>query len=212
MQIDENYFKTDNPMKQNSIEDILSKDEKILQRLKPNRKVLLLESIFKGLPFVLLWAAFDIFFIVMMISTGAFNENPNLLWVVIPFFGFHLLPLWIYIANIVKTVAGAKNIEYVFTNKRIIVRSGVIGIDFKNIYYTDVEGINCKVGIFDRMFKVGDLYVKAHDQSAVLMNIVTPYFYLEKLQKITLDIKADIQYPNDLRPKENHGYDTEYKG
>ena len=212
MQIDENYFKTDNPMKQNSIEDILSKDEKILQRLKPNRKVLLLESIFKGLPFVLLWASFDIFFIVMMISTGAFNENPNLLWVVIPFFGFHLLPLWIYIANIVKTVAGAKNIEYVFTNKRIIVRSGVIGIDFKNIYYTDVEGINCKVGIFDRMFKVGDLYVKAHDQSAVLMNIVTPYFYLEKLQKITLDIKADIQYPNDLRPKENHGYDTEYKG
>lgn len=212
MQIDENYFKTDNPMKQNSIEDILSKDEKILQRLKPNRKVLLLESIFKGLPFVLLWAAFDIFFIVMMISTGAFNENPNLLWVVIPFFGFHLLPLWIYIANIVKTVAGAKNIEYVFTNKRIIVRSGVIGIDFKNIYYTDVEGINCKVGIFDRMFKVGDLYVKAHDQSAVLMNIVTPYFYLEKLQKITLDIKADIQYPNDLRPKENHGYGTEYKG
>ena len=130
----------------------------------------------------------------------------------IPFFGFHLLPLWIYIANIVKTVAGAKNIEYVFTNKRIIVRSGVIGIDFKNIYYTDVEGINCKVGIFDRMFKVGDLYVKANDQSAVLMNIVTPYFYLEKLQKITLDIKADIQYPNDLRPKENHGYDTEYKG
>lgn len=212
MQIDENYFKTDNPMKQNSIEDILSKDEKILQRLKPNRKVLLLESIFKGLPFVLLWAAFDIFFIVMMVTTGAFNENPNLLWVVIPFFGFHLLPLWIYIANIVKTVAGAKNIEYVFTNKRIIVRSGVIGIDFKNIYYTDVEGINCKVGIFDRMFKVGDLYVKAHDQSAVLMNIVTPYFYLEKLQKITLDIKADIQYPNDLRPKENHGYDTEYKG
>lgn len=212
MQIDENYFKTDNPMKQNSIEDILSKDEKILQRLKPNRKVLLLESIFKGLPFVLLWAAFDIFFIVMMVTTGAFNENPNLLWIVIPFFGFHLLPLWIYIANIVKTVAGAKNIEYVFTNKRIIVRSGVIGIDFKNIYYTDVEGINCKVGIFDRMFKVGDLYVKAHDQSAVLMNIVTPYFYLEKLQKITLDIKADIQYPNDLRPKENHGYDTEYKG
>ena len=206
MQIDENYFKTDNPMKQNSIEDILSKDEKILQRLKPNRKVLLLESIFKGLPFVLLWAAFDIFFIVMMISTGAFNENPNLLWVVIPFFGFHLLPLWIYIAKIVKTVAGAKNIEYVFTNKRIIVRSGVIGIDFKNIYYTDVEGINCKVGIFDRMIKVGDLYVKAHDQSAVLMNIATPYFYLEKLQKITLDIKADLQYPNDLRPKENHGY------
>ena len=212
MNIDENYFKTDNPMKQNSIEDILSKDEKILQRLKPNKRVLLLESIFKGLPVVLLWVAFDTFFIVMMIVTGAFKENPGLIPAVIAFFALHLLPLWLYILNIIKTMAGAKNIEYVFTDKRIIIRSGVIGIDFKNIYYTDVQGINCKVGIFDRMFKVGDLYIKALNQSAVLMNIETPYFYLQKLQKITLDIKTDIQYPNDLRPKENHGYNTEYKG
>lgn len=212
MNIDENYFKTDNPMKQNSVEDILSKDEKILQRLKPNKRVLLLESIFKGLPVVLLWVAFDTFFIVMMIVTGAFKENPGLIPAVIAFFALHLLPLWLYILNIIKTMAGAKNIEYVFTDKRIIIRSGVIGIDFKNIYYSDVEGINCKVGIFDRMFKVGDLYIKALNQSAVLMNIETPYFYLQKLQKITLDIKTDIQYPNDLRPKENHGYNTEYKG
>lgn len=212
MNIDENYFKTDNPMKQNSVEDILSKDEKILQRLKPNKRVLLLESIFKGLPVVLLWVAFDTFFIVMMIVNGAFKENPGLIPAVIAFFALHLLPLWLYILNIIKTMAGAKNIEYVFTDKRIIIRSGVIGIDFKNIYYTDVEGINCKVGIFDRMFKVGDLYIKALNQSAVLMNIETPYFYLQKLQKITLDIKTDIQYPNDLRPKENHGYNTEYKG
>lgn len=212
MNIDENYFKTDNPMKQNSIEDILSKDEKILQRLKPNKRVLLLESIFKGLPVVLLWVAFDTFFIVMMIVTGAFKENPGLIPAVIAFFALHLLPLWLYILNIIKTMAGAKNIEYVFTDKRIIIRSGVIGIDFKNIYYTDVQGINCRVGIFDRMFKVGDLYIKALNQSAVLMNIETPYFYLQKLQKITLDIKTDIQYPNDLRPKENHGYNTEYKG
>lgn len=212
MNIDENYFKTDNPMKQNRIEDILSEDEAILQRLKPNRKVLLLEAIFKGLPFVLLWLAFDSFFIIMMITTGVFSQNPYILIFVIAFFALHLLPLWMYIANIIKTMAGSKNIEYVFTNRRIIIRSGVIGIDFKTIYYTDVEGINCKVGIFDRMFKVGDLYIKAHDQSAVLMNIEMPYFFLEKLQKITLDIKTDIQYPNDLRPKENHGYKTDYKG
>ena len=212
MNIDENYFKTDNPMKQNSVEDILSKDEKILQRLKPNKRVLLLESVFKGLPVVLLWVAFDTFFIVMMIVTGAFKENPGLIPAVIAFFALHLLPLWLYILNIIKTMAGAKNIEYVFTDKRIIIRSGVIGIDFKNIYYTDVQGINCRVGIFDRIFKVGDLYIKALNQSAVLMNIETPYFYLQKLQKITLDIKTDIQYPNDLRPKENHGYNTEYKG
>jgi len=212
MYIDENYFKTDNPMKQNKVEDILSEDEQILQRLSPNKKVFILEAIFKGLPVALLWGAFDAFFIIMMINAHAFDDNLPLLIGVIAFFAFHLLPLWMYIVSVVRNIAGFKNIEYVFTNQRIIVRSGLIGIDFKNIYYTSIEGINCKVGIFDRMFKVGDLYIKAHNQSVVLMDITTPYFYLEKLQKITVDIKADIQYPNDLRPNENHGYNTKYKG
>lgn len=212
MYIDENYFKIDNPMKQNKVEDILSEDEQILQRLSPNRKVFILEAIFKGLPVALLWGAFDAFFIIMMINAHAFDDNLPLLIGVIAFFAFHLLPLWMYIVSVVRNIAGFKNIEYVFTNQRIIVKSGLIGIDFKNIYYTAIEGINCKVGIFDRMFKVGDLYIKAHDQSVVLMDITTPYFYLEKLQKITVDIKADIQYPNDLRPNENHGYNTKYKG
>ena len=148
----------------------------------------------------------------MMIANNVLEQQPFMLWVMIGFFAFHLMPLWLYILNIIRTIAGAKNIEYVFTNRRIIIKSGVIGIDFKNIYYSDVEGINCKVGIFDRMFKVGDLYIKAHDQSAVLMNIEQPYFFLKKLQRITLDIKTDIEYPNDLRPKENHGYHTDYKG
>lgn len=212
MNIDENYFKVNDEMKQNSVEDILTEGETILQRLKPNRKVLILESIFKGLPFTLLWLCFDVAFIVIMIVTGAFKEEPNLLWFIIPFFASHLLPVWIYFTSLFKSVAGAKNIEYVFTDKRIIIRSGVIGIDFKCIFYSDVEGINCKVGIFDRMFKVGDIYIKALDQSAVLMNIERPYFFLSKLQKITLDIKTDINYPNDLRPGENHGYNTKYKG
>lgn len=211
MNINEDYFKTKEPIKQNQIEDILEPNETILQRLKPNKKVVILESIFKGLPFALIWAAFDITFIVIMISTGMFQENPGMIWFVIFFFGIHLLPLWLYIAGVVKSVAGAKNLEYVFTQKRIIIRSGVIGIDFKNLFYSDIEGINCRVGIFDRLFKVGDLYIKAHNQSAVLMNIESPYFFLSKLQKITLDIKTDIQYPNDLRPKENHGYQTNYK-
>lgn len=207
MRIDENFFKTEDPMKQNRVEDILSPDEDILQRLKPNKKVLILESIFKGLPFVLLWVAFDFTFIFIFFSTGLPLE---MLGFIIPFFILHLMPLWIYIANIVKTFGGLKNIEYVFTDKRIIIRSGIVGIDFKTIFYTDVEGINVRVGLFDRLFKVGDLYIKAFNQSAVLQNIEKPYFFLNKLQKITLDIKTDIQYPNDLRPKENHGYNTDY--
>ncbi|NLB48862.1 MAG: PH domain-containing protein [Erysipelotrichaceae bacterium] len=212
MRIDEEYFKVENTLSKNSVDDVLMPDEMVLQRLKPNRKVLLLESIFKGLPIVLIWVIFDSIFIVAMIFAGAFEQDPWLIAIIVPFFALHLMPLWIYIAGIVRALAGYKNIEYAFTDRRIIIRSGLIGIDFKTIFYSDVEGINVKVGVFDKMFKVGDIYIKAHDQSAVLDNIEKPYFFLSKLQQITLDIKTDIQYPNGLRPKDNPGYKTKYKG
>lgn len=211
MKVDENYFRTDNPMKENSIEDILSEDEQVLVRLKPNKKALVLESVFKGLPIALLWGAIDIGFIIMMVFTGAFEEQPSLLAIIIPFFAIHLFPLWAWIAGIIKTAAGCKNLEYVFTEKRVIIRSGIIGIDFKNIYYSDITEVNVKVGILDRMFKIGDLCIKTNDQAAVLDNIERPYFYLQKIHEITLDLKSDINYPNDLRPEENHGYNTKYK-
>ena len=33
-----------------------------------------------------------------------------------------------------------------------------------------------------------------------------------KIQKIVMDIQTDIEYPNALRPEENPGYKTKYKG
>ena len=211
--IDENYFNPDEGIKQNQVEDILEEGETILQRLKPDRRDYILEAIFKGLPFVLIWAAFDVFFIVMMVTTGAFTQMGGfMIPVLIGFFALHLLPVWLYIAGIVKRVGGYKNIEYVITDKRIIIRSGLIGIDFRYFYYSAIQSVTVKVGLWDRMFKVGDLYLTATNQSAVLEDIKNPYFFGTKIEKIVQDIKADISYPNDLRPEENHGYNTKYKG
>ena len=139
-------------MKQNAVEDILEKDEKILQRLKPNAKVIRLEAIFKGMPLALLWFSIDAIFIVTMFTTGAVEEAPWMIAFMVGFFALHLLPVWLYIANLIKKLAGYKNIEYVFTDKRIIIRSGLVGIDFKSIYYTSLESVNLKVGLFDRLF------------------------------------------------------------
>ncbi|MBQ2494286.1 MAG: hypothetical protein II520_03520, partial [Bacilli bacterium] len=100
--IDENYFNPDEGIMQNQVEDILEEGETILQRLKPDRRDYILEAIFKGLPFVLIWAAFDVFFIVMMVTTGAFTQMGGfMIPVLIGFFALHLLPVWLYIAGIV---------------------------------------------------------------------------------------------------------------
>lgn len=206
--INENYFKMENEMQANKVEDILEKGEKILLRTKPNKKAHIWSAILKMLPIVLLWVAFDGFAIAMVIKSGEIKGG--LIAFLIIFFAFHLIPVWLWVANIVQAVAGYKNIEYVFTDKRVIVRSGIVGIDFKNVYYSEIEGVNLRVGLLDRLFHVGDVYIQSMKQSTILHDISNPYFILSRLQKITLDIKTDINYPNDLRPETNHGYNTKY--
>ena len=210
--IDQDYFQLDENIKQNKIEDILTEGETVLVRLQPHRKTYVLESIFKGLPLALVWLGFDAFFIFMIITQNvAANIGGWFIPFMILFFGIHLIPVWLFIYNLIKNLAGYKNLEYVFTDKRIIIRSGVIGVDFKFIYYEEIQSVLVKVGIFDRLFKVGDLYIKTESQTGVIEDIKAPYQYSTKIQKIAQDIKTDINYPNDLRPDENHGYNTKLK-
>ncbi len=206
--IDENYFKMDDNIKQNQIEDILDEDESILLRIKPKKSAYILNSFISMLPIAFIWLIFDGFFLTMI----AISHAPAYVWaILVPFFALHLMPVWMWLSNIISANARHKNIEYVFTEKRIIIRSGVVGIDFKNIYYTDIKGVNLKVGLIDRMCKVGDIYIQANDQSAVIQDIENPYFILSKIQKIVLDIKTDIIFPNNLRPNENSGFKTKYR-
>ena len=198
-------------MQLNMIDDILTKDEEIILRLKPEKRVFILEGFLKGLPLALIWAAFDTVMIYFLITkSGLIEENPNMIWFLVFFFGLHLVPVWLWIANIVKRVAGFKNVEYALTDKRAIVRSGVIGIDFKFIYYTDIESVNVKVGILERIFNVGDVVIKSKTQTVVFDDITTPYMYSGRIIDTVRDLKADVYFPNDLRPEENHGYNTKY--
>ena len=208
--IDKEFFKVDESIKQNEIKDILGEEEEVLLTLKPERKVYVAESILKGLPVALLWGGIDAFVIYTLIASGALQEVGMMVGFLIGFFTIHLIPVWLYFAQVIKRVMGYKNLSYAFTDKRIIVRSGLVGIDFKFIYYTDIDSVDVKVGILDRLFKVGDLYVKSNTQTAVLDDIKSPYIYGDKIQEIVRDLKADMLYPNDLRPEENNGYKTKY--
>ncbi len=211
MEINENTFDV-NDIKKNKVEDILTEGEKILVSLVPNRKVFMLESFFKGLPLALIWGIFDGIFISFIFSNNLYEQIGPFVVGIIFFFLIHLIPVWLYIGNIVRRLAGYKNINYYLTNKRIIVRSGIIGIDYKFLFYPDIATVNVKVGIFDRMFKVGDVYIRSATQAICLEDIDSPYQYSSRIQQVINDIKSDISFPNDLRPKENHGYNTDYKG
>jgi len=210
MQINEKYF-YDSDFQKNSIDDVLNDDEKILWRGAPNPKSYVLSAMLKMFPIALVWLIFDGMFIFIITSGMISGDIPlTILAFVIPFFLLHLTPVWIWIGRTVKAFREVKNIEYAITDKRIIVRTGIVGIDFKFVNYTEIDSVNIRVGLVDRIFKVGDIYVNASVNSAVLWDVANPYQVGRALQKVTSDIKSDVFFPNALRPDKNPGYKTDY--
>ena len=210
MQIDERYF-MDNALQKNSIEDVVNSDEKVLWRGKPNANSYILANMFKMLPIALIWLIFDGTFIYFLAQGMASGSVPlSILWFIVPFFLLHLTPVWLWLGKTIKAAREVRNMEYAITDKRIIIRSGMIGIDFKFINYTEIDSVNVKVGLIDRIFRVGDIYINSSVNSGVLWDVDDPYKIGNALQKVTIDIKSDIHYPNAMRPDSNPGYQTDY--
>lgn len=206
----EKNFHADSQMRVNKIEDFLNEGEQVLWRAKPKKSAFVWSKILNMLPFALIWLAFDGTFIGLMVSNGFFSSMPVALTVFIVFFFLlHLLPFWIWLANVVTASAQHKNIEYAFTDKRIIIRTGII-IDIQNVFYMDIQSVNLKVGLVDRMMKVGDIYITTKSNTIVLWDLENPYVLVNKLQQISNNIKTDMYFPNQLRPEENKGFKTKY--
>ena len=210
MQIDERYF-MNNSLQKNSIDDVVNSDEKILWRGKPNAMSYVLANMIKMLPIALIWLIFDGTFIVFLsIGMSRGGVPLTILWFIVPFFLLHLTPVWLWIGKTVKAAREVKNIEYAITDKRIIIRSGMVGIDFKFINYTEIDSVNVRVGLIDRIFRVGDIYINSSVNAGVLWDVADPYKIGNALQRVTIDITSDIHYPNAMRPDTNPGYQTDY--
>lgn len=56
-----------------------------------------------------------------------------------------------FFQNIVK--------KYAITKKRVIIKSGIIGTDFKSIYYNEIKSAIVDVGLIGKIFKVGTIKI-----------------------------------------------------
>lgn len=197
----------------------LVEGEQLLWSAKPKKSAFIINKVLAMMPIALLWLGFDSIFIIAMISSGQIKE---MLFFIIPFFAIHLMPVWIWLANVLTASKKWKNTKYYVTDKRIIIQSGFIGTDYQTVYYKDIKNVNLKIGLIDKLLGVGDIYfdlgvyVGSNNKSATLKNafldIEKPYEIYPKLQKIVLDIQTDVEYPNALRPNQNPGYNTQYRG
>lgn len=118
-----------------------------------------------------------------------------------------------------------KHLYYAITDKRIIIQKGVIGRDFEYIDFDQVTNSEVSVGFWDKVLKQnsGSILVSSAGSFActrqgqqiskpyTVSNIENPYEVFKFFKKASFDVKADINYPNALRPTENKGYQTDYR-
>lgn len=194
------------------LKSMVGSNETILYEGKPDKKCFIFESIFNPLlPVAIIWAIFDTGF--LGIAIGSMN------YVMIPFMLFHLMPVWIYLAGVLFSLRRYKNTCYIVTDHAVYISSGVFTMNLETKTFAELSRVNLHRGIFDQMFHVGDVQLTTNQFTRkgmpAIMGINSIADYTEVFQlvkKLQRDIYADTMYPNDLRPEENHGYRTKYRG
>ena len=191
---------------------MVGEDETVLYEGKPDKRCFIFESIFNPLlPIAIIWAVIDL----GLLGLGTGNFQP----VMTPFILFHMMPVWIYLSGVIFSFRKYKNTYYIVTDHAVYISSGIFTMNLAAKTFAELSRVNLHRGVFDQMFHVGDIQITTNQLTKKNMpallcinsisNYAEVYQIVKKLQK---DIYSDIMYPNDLRPQENHGYKTKYRG
>ena len=133
---------------------------------------------------------------------------------------FGLLPIAFFLFNFLKRLFSFSNTCYAYSDKRVMMRTGFIGTDFKIIDYDKISDIEVTVNFVERAYNVGSIKffsgrtqtdegntTKLYDNWEAIPN---PYEVFKEVKQVMVDIKTDYNYPNALRPETNPGYNTKY--
>jgi hypothetical protein len=133
------------------------------------------------------------------------------------FMVMHSFPAWGSIGYAIYLALVYGNTVYGYTNRRLLMRSGVVGTSFKSVDYDTIQELNVNVGVIDRLFGTGTVRAYAgrntskgariYDQ---FVSIANPYEVFRAIKGVEVDVKTDWNYPNAMRPATNPGYKTEY--
>ena len=200
--------------------------EQIIWEGRKGTKVSILEGIFNPmLIFAAIWLLFDMVFIIAsfcsMFMAGEDFQGGNILYAggMVAFFLIHLMPVWLYLFGVLTAGLKAKHTEYLITDKGIYIQSGIFTTTTEMKPFADLSHVTVRQGVFDKMCGTGDVITVCNHVSATSnghshgMNIenITDYERVFNIVKEYQEaIYSDTMYPNDLRPRENHGYNTRY--
>lgn len=190
---------------ENAIANILENNEKIVWQGKVSRKVLIFILVF------LLIIIFSIGAFLLSKESISYTLNGNAAQTSGKIIGLGVIVLGLVLSLIVFFQNFVEN--YVITEKRVIIKSGIIGTDFKSIYFDQIKNVIVDVGLIGKIFKVGSIKIDigktrvfstggGNNQTSnidtktmydVLKHISKPYEVFKHVQH-TLEIRKESLY------------------
>lgn len=196
------------------LELMIGKGEKILWRGKPNKRGFILEGIFNiMLPLAIAWALIDSMCIASIIGEVASSQASIFIIAPLAFILVHMLPVWIYLSGVIFVFRRYKHTEYIITDKCVYISGGLFSYICYMKPFTELSKISIYRGIIDQLIGVGDVVlIDVNDIELAIEDIKDYRKIFELVKKLQEDIYTDTMYPNALRPSENTGFKTKYKG
>lgn len=203
---------TNNKILLPGFESIKDDKEEILWTGKPK----FIPFIFTGILGGLATLAFAAIWILTAKNWGTNSDNNSSSY----FWLFGLIPLIVGTFTFLKKIFSFPNTVYSYSDKRVMMRTGFIGTDFKTIDYDKISDIEVTVSVVEKMCNVGTIRffsgrtqtdegntTKLYDSWNAIEN---PYEVFKMVKQTSVNVKTDYNYPNALRPETNPGYNTKY--
>lgn len=134
----------------NIFNPILGKDETVIETFKPN----IIREVFLNVIAVIIGIGL-IFSIPVIMITLSLGDDPydtgDKIWEALT--PLAILLGVVLVASLFVILFGYKKKAFCITNKRVIIRSGIIGTDFKTLEFDLVGGISVNVGLLDKLVR-----------------------------------------------------------
>jgi len=165
----------------------LDNNENILLKLKPNKRSFILSNfIMKILPVILI-LLIEVFIFTFIFITLSNNSKEIPIAFIITFITLLCIDIIIFGIVIVKILTHINRYKYeyyIITNKKMIIVTGNVKANITVIYFDKINSINLKVGIIEKLFNVGDIYILLNNQTIILQDIINPYEIHSQIEKI----------------------------
>jgi len=177
---------------------VLDNDEKIIEVFKPNKAKLFFSTIF--------WSIVTLLFIAVPWIFGVFLDEPGRpvepwLWI---------LPIVLFVVAILVAFGLTKlyydKTFYAYTNKRVVIRTGVFGVDYKSLDMRMIGAIDVYVSLFDKIIRknTGSIRfgsnsspINAQNGSFGFSHISCPYENYRKIKEYIENYKSEKNEKNE---------------